>query len=201
MAEPYARQRRTWNFFFGLIIARLCTVRFLSAVRAPCGGGTLQAPLYPRPRHIPKKKKEKRANQGNYKGKKQRKSVACPLLLPRGCHEIGCRISGDSSLPPFPSAPTPRSSSHSRTSASDTSLTVASSSAGTLLPTSVEVRKSSTARLHLLCARSSRILHRLFLLPVPFRTSSHRTVCCGFHSGHSLKRWSRVYVRYWHQQH
>jgi len=51
------------------------------------------------------------------------------------------------------SPPPPRSSSHSRSSASDTSLAVSSSPAGPRLPASLEVRKSSTARLHLSSVR------------------------------------------------
>jgi len=107
-------------------------------------------------------------------------------------------------VPPYP-APRPPPScspSHSRTSSSDTALTASSSSPGTpRLPTSVAVRKSSTARLHLPSARRSRTFHRSFHLPVSFFTSAHRIFCCGFHSGHSLKRWSRVCVRYRHHQH
>jgi len=34
----------------------------------------------------------------------------------------------------------------------------------------------------------SRTVHRLFHLPVSFRTSPHRIFCCIFHSGHTLKR-------------
>jgi len=78
---------------------------------------------------------------------------------------------------------------------SDTALTASSSaSASTRLPTSVEDRNSSTARLHLPSAMRSRTFHRSFHLPVSFFTSAHRIFYCGFHSGHSLKRWSRVCV-------
>jgi len=100
-----------------------------------------------------------------------------------------------------PPAPAPCSSSHSRTYSSDTTLTAASSTHGTRLPTSVVERKSSTARLHLPSASRSRTFHRSFHLPVSFFTSAHRIFCCGFHSGHSLKRWSRACIRYRHHQH
>jgi len=59
-------------------------------------------------------------------------------------------------------------------------------------------RKSGTAWLQLPSARRSRILHLHFHLPVSYRTSAHRIVCCGFHPGNSLNRWSRVWVWYWH---
>jgi len=52
-----------------------------------------------------------------------------------------------------------------------------SSLAGTSLLTSVVERKSSTVWLHLLSARKSRILNRLFPLPLSFRTSAHRIFC------------------------
>jgi len=41
-----------------------------------------------------------------------------------------------------------------------------------IFSTSVEVRKSSTARLHLSSAKRSRILHRFFHRPVSFLTSN-----------------------------
>jgi len=105
--------------------------------------------------------------------------------------------------PPVPdsSAPAPCSSNHSRTSSSKTALTASSSTPGTRLPTSVVKRKSSTTRLHLPLASKSCNFYRSFHLPVSFFTSAHRIFCCGFHSEHSLKRWSRVCVRYWHHQH
>ena len=71
-----------------------------------------------------------------------------------------------------------------------------SPSTGTRLPTSVEAKKSSTARLHLSSARRSRIFHRSFHLPVSLRTSVHRIFCCGFHFGHALKRCARVWFGY-----
>jgi len=101
----------------------------------------------------------------------------------------------NSGVPPAPAspAPAPCSSIHSRTSSSDIALTASSSSAPSAhLPTSVVERKSSTARLHLPSASRSRTFHRSFHLPVSFFTSAHRIFCCGFHSGHSLKRWYRV---------
>jgi len=92
-------------------------------------------------------------------------------------------------LPPAPGAPeAPSLTPHSRRRG------------GTSLPTSVE-RKSSTARLHLSSARRSRIFHRPFHLPVSFFTSAHSTFCWAFHSGHTLKRCSRVWVGYRHHQH
>jgi len=85
--------------------------------------------------------------------------------------------------------PAPCSSSHSRTSSSDTALTASScSTCGTRLPMSVDERKPSTTRLHLPSASRSRTFHRSFHLPVSFFTSAHSIFCCGFHSGHSLKR-------------
>ena len=74
------------------------------------------------------------------------------------------------------------SSSHSRSSASDTSLT-ASSSIAARLPTSVVERKSSTARPHFSSAKRSRIFHCSFYLLVSFRTSAHRIFRRALHSG------------------
>ena len=79
------------------------------------------------------------------------------------------------------------SSSHSRYSSYDPVLTASSSSAGTRLPTSVEKRKSSTARLHLSFARRSPIFYRSFRLPVSIFTSAHTTFCSAFDSEHILK--------------
>ena len=93
-------------------------------------------------------------------------------------------------------------SQHSRSSPSGASLP-ASSSATTRLPTSVAVRKSSTAWLHLssaVSAKRSRIFHRSFHLPVSLRTSGYRIFCWAFHSGHTLKRCSRVWIGYRHHQ-
>ena len=101
---------------------------------------------------------------------------------------------------PSPSASTNLSSSRSLRSHSDASLP-ASSSAGTLLFTSVAERKSCTAWLHLPSARRSRIFHRLFHLPVSLYTSDHRIFCWAFHPGRTLKRCSRVWVWYRHHQH
>ena len=116
-----------------------------------------------------------------------------PYTVPADAMKSGVgKNSGGSSPALGPSA---------RSSASDTSLTASSSSAGTRLPTSVEERKSSTARLHLPSARRSRIFHRSFHLPVSFFTSAHRTFGSGFHSGYSLKRCSRVWCGYRHHQH
>jgi len=174
-------------------------------VRCPRSGGSLQAPLLPSAQACPenvwcaprrlqkegtKEKKSERVEQ-----RKRRRNKPC---LHRSCgrHEVGCGQE-QRRFPPKSgsSVPAPCSSSHSRTSSSDTALTASSSaSAGTRLPTSVEERKSSTARLHLPSARRSRTFHRPFHLPVSFFTSAHRIFCCGLHSGHSLKRWSRVCV-------
>jgi len=76
------------------------------------------------------------------------------------------RNSGGSSPAPDTSAPAPCSSNHSRTSASDTSLTASSSSAGTPLSISVVDRKSSTARPHLSSAMGPQTFHLSFHLPV-----------------------------------
>ena len=113
----------------------------------------------------------------------------------------------DSSSPSPTSASSPSGSaplstsrySRSRSSHSDISLP-ASSSASTLLPTSVANRESSTAWLHLSPAMRSRIFHRLVHLPVSFCTSAHRIFCCIFHSGHTLKRWPLVRGALDHQQ-
>jgi len=76
-------------------MARLSTVRFLSAVRA------VQAPLCPPPRPVPRRcdahqGDHKRKKKGDYKGKEseregQRKRKACPPSLNRSCrrHEVG----------------------------------------------------------------------------------------------------------------
>jgi len=70
-----------------------------------------------------------------------------------------------------------------------------------LNPTSAAERKSSTARPHLSSARRFRIFHRSFHLLASFRTSAHRVICWAFHSGHTLKRCSRVWFGYQHHQH
>ena len=137
--------------------------------------------------------KEKKREQG----KKKKTNETAYVALPADAMKSG--VGRDSGVPPAPgsSAPAPCSPKNSRSSASDASLT-ASSSAGTRLPTSVVERKSSTACPHLPSARRSRILHRLFHLPVSFRTSAHSIFCWAFNSGHSLKRCSRVWCGYWH---
>ena len=95
----------------------------------------------------------------------------------------------------------PYSSSHSRSSASNTLLT-ASCSAGTRFPTSVVERMSSTVRPHTSPARRSRTPpHRPFHLPVSFHTSAHRVFCCSFHSGQTMKKRSRVWFGHRHHQH
>jgi len=71
---------------------------------------------------------------------------------------VGRKSGGSSTSIPNASASALLSSSRSVLSwsfHSDTSLLVSSSTAGTVFPTSVEVRKSSTARLHLWSAKSS----------------------------------------------
>jgi len=114
------------------------------------------------------------------------------LLLLSSADAMKSGVGKNSSSPsPAPSSSAPCSSTHSCSSASDTSLT-ASSSTGTRFPTSVVERKSSTARPRLSSARRSQIFHRSFHLPVSFRTSTHRIFCWAFHSGHTLKRCSRV---------
>jgi len=185
------------------IMARLSTVRFLSAVRA------VQAPLCPPPRPVPRRcdahqGDHKRKKKGDYKGKeseregqRKRQRKACPPSLNRSCrrHEVGRWEEKWS--PPSTWLLSPRSQlpKNSHSSASDTSLT-ASSSAGTRLPTPVVERNSSTARPHLSSARRSRIFHRSFPFQVSFRTSAHRVFCWAFHSGHALKRCSRVWFGY-----
>jgi len=131
------------------IMARLCTVRFLSAFRAvvalcklPFALRRSQSQDVERTKETTKEKK--RASVKN-KRDKQRESVSRPLLLSCGRHEVRRRQEQWWFPPaPGPSAPAPCSSTHCRSSTSDTSLT-ASSLAGTRLPTSVELRKSSTA--------------------------------------------------------
>jgi len=188
-------------------MVRVFTVRF--PVRSPRSGGTLQAPLCPPPRPVPGSCD---AHQGNDKGErseceKQRRMTK--ESAPRACQAVPADAMksgvGRNSGVPSPSgfsAPASCSSSHSRTSCSDTALTASSSSsAGTRLPTSVVKRKPSTARPHLSSAKRSRTFHRSFHLSVSFFTSAQRTFCCGFHSGHTLKRCSRVCVGYRHHQH
>jgi len=191
------------------ITARICTVRFLSAIRAVAARckhpfalrpGLSQEEALHRTKEITKGKtnREKRASTT-----KERAKERTAYTVPADAMKSGVgRNSGDSPPAPGSSAPAPCSSIHSRTSSSDTALTASSSaSAGTLLPTSVEERKSSTARLHPASARRSRAFYLSFYLPVSFLTSAHRIFCCGFHSGHSLRRWSRVCVRYRHHRH
>jgi len=190
-------------------MARICTVRFLSAVRAVAA--RCKHPFLPSaqacpenvwcaPRRLQKKgtkEKSERVEQRKKEGKTPAYTVPADAMK----SGVG-RNNGGSPPAPGSSVPGPCSSSHSRTSSCDTALTASSSaSAGTRLPTSIEERKSSTARLHLPSARRSRTFYRSFHLPVSFFTSAHRIFCCGFHSGHSLKRWSQVCVRYRHHQH
>jgi len=144
------------------------------------------------------------------KRKNKGKKEPLPLILACRCHERGCgRNSGGSSPAPIsfisftaPSASAASLSSsrsqYSRSSHSDASLP-SLSSASTFLPTSVALRKSSAAWLHLASARRSRIFHRLFHLPVSFHTSAHSIFCWAFCSGHSLKRCSRVW--FWYRHH
>jgi len=99
------------------------------------------------------------------------------------------RNGGSSSpAPNSPAAPTCCASSYSsssrrsRRSLSDTSLTVSPSSrSGTSLPTSLELRKPCTTRLHHSSARRSRIFHPDFYLPVSFRTSTYSVFCWDIH--------------------
>jgi len=132
-------------------MARVCTVRFLSAVRAMAARCKLPFALRPdlshedlmRTKGITKERKEKRAWPSK---EKQKKDTA--YTVPADAMKSG--VGRNSGVPP-PSgfiAPAPCSSSHSRTSSSETALTASSSSTGTRLPTSVAARKSSTARLH-----------------------------------------------------
>jgi len=146
-----------------------------------------------------------------HKGKRHRKSGRPYSSSADAMREGVGRNSGRSSpAPDHPAAPSSSASAscstsrsrRSRSSHSDARLPASSSSrGGTSLPTSVQVRKSSTACPHLLSASRSRIFHRLFHLPVSFYTSAHRIFCSIFHSGHTLKRWSLVCVGHWHHQH
>src|SRR5258706_4304720 len=94
-------------------------------------------------------------------------------------------------------------SSRSLNSHSDASLWASSSSSGsgTLRPTWVAARKSRIAWVHRVSANRSRLLNRLFHLPVSFFTVSHNVLCCSFHSGQYLKRCSRVWTAYRHHPH
>jgi len=189
---------RSWRRTF-------CPV-FLSAVRAVAARCKLPFALLPG-----LSQEIEGAHQRNYKGKRQRKS-GHPLLLVCRCHGGG-RGQEQRSSSPAPEPPTAPNSSasascssscsrRSQCSHSDTWLPAPSSSTGgTSLPTSVTVRKSSTAFPHVLSARRSRIFHWLFHLPVSICTSAHCTFCCNFHSGHTLKRWSLVCEGHLHHQH
>jgi hypothetical protein len=135
--------------------------------------------------------KKVQSHQGNYKGKtKEITMELCPqlLLLFRERHEGGRWVVPHPA--PSSSASTLLSSLslRSRSSHSDASLCAsASAGGGTRLPTSVVERKSSAGWLHLLSAKSSRILNRSFPL-----TSAHSIFCCGFQRGQFLKTCSRV---------
>ena len=176
------------------IMARLCTVRSLSAIRAVAARCKLPFALRPGPplEDVMRTKgiKRERGKEKNVRNKGN--TPPRPYAVPADAMKSG--VGRNSGVLPAPgsSAPAPCSSSHSRTSSSDTSLTVSPHSAGTLLPTSVGVRKSSTTRPHLSSARRPRIFHRSFPFPVSFRTSAHRIFCWAFYSGHTLKRCSRV---------
>jgi len=163
-------------------------------------GGSLQAPLLPSAQAFPKKKtppgEREKASQRKLQRKEPRKNkekgAFRPLLLACRCHE---QRRGEEQQAPRPARPQPSVSAstllsssrsrRSRSSHSDTSLPAFPSSlGGTSLPTSVVVRKSSTAWLHLLSVISSRIFHRLFHRPVSFLTFDHRIFCWPLHLGH-----------------
>ena len=172
----------------------------------PRSGGPLQAPPFPSPGPVPRRllrtkgsTKERKASVKD-KGKNKGKAPPSPQTVPADAMKSSVERNSGSSPSPGSSAPAPRSYSHSRSPASDTSLT-ASSSADTRLPTSMVARKSNTARPRLSSARRSRIFHQSFHLPVSFRTSAHRIFCWAFHSGHTLKRCSRVWFGHRHHQH
>jgi len=157
--------------------------------------------------------RESRPVQRNRQRREQKKRAIRPLLLACRCHEWrGVKEQPEffpvphPSTAPSASASPPRSSyrsRRSRSSHSDTSIPASSSSStgGTSLPTSVAVRKSSTAFPHLLSPSRSQIFQRPLHLPVSFCTSAQRTFCCTFHSGHALKRWSLVCEGHLHHQH
>ena len=158
---------------------------------------TLQAPLCPPPRPVPRKCV---AHQGNDEGKERasvsRKETSSPASYSSPANAMKSDVGSNSRypwylapLPPLPAplastappAPTPRSRRPAPRLA--------------LLPTSAEERKSSTARLRLLSARRSRIFHLSFHLPVSFRTSAHWIFFSAFHSGHTWKRCSQVWCQ------
>ena len=92
--------------------------------------------------------------------------------------------------------------SHSRSSDSDTALPESlTSTGGASLQTYVEERNSSTACSLSRSASRSRIIHRLFCLPVSFCTHAHGIFCYIFHSGHSFKRQSPVCAGFWRHHH
>jgi len=134
----------------------VCTVRFLAAVRAVAARS--KHPFCPPPKPVPRRC---RAHQGNYKGnenvrlkeklkgKQHRKPLSVPYSPPADATKEGVRNNGSSSAPSL-SASALLSSSRSllsRSSHSDASLPASSStsSAGTVLPTSVDERQSRTA--------------------------------------------------------
>ena len=137
-------------------------------VRCPRSGGTLQAPLCPPPRPVPRSRgthqgkftketaaERKDLDKGNDKGKRDSSPNYSPSPADTMKGGVGRNSGGSSPTPNSPAAPSSsayalRSSSRSRrsrSSHSDTSLpTSPSSPGGTSLPTSVVERKSSIYR-------------------------------------------------------
>jgi len=128
----------------------------------------------------------------------KRKASFVPLILSSGRHEVR-RREEVWELPPLRgstrAAHAPFCPSHSRASASDYSLAVSFYAA---LPTSVAVRMSSNAQLHLPSARRCQVFHMSLHLPVSSFTSARMIFFWPFQSGHSLKGRSRVWFCYQH---
>ena len=160
---------------------------------APC-----KHPLCPPPRPVPTRNPKKLQRKRHYH--RERHLAVYPASSTDAMKGGAGRKSRWLSSPPSPSS----TSAYSRSSLSDTSLPLSSSpptpSRGTILPTSVVVRKSSTAWLHLGSAKSSWAFHRDLRPPVSSHTF-HSTFCCFLHLWHPFKRCSLVCLGCGHHQH
>ena len=167
-------------------------------VRSPRSGDMLQAPLLPSAQAYPKKKSVERqgSDKRNYKGKR-----SGPLLcLSRRRHEV--RRGQEMwwfvptqllRLRPQLLQPLPHLQLRHR------------ADGVTLLPRHppAHIRGHEEVQ-HRPAAPpiGQEVPHLPPVLPPPglLLHIRRRIFCCGFHSGHSLKRWSRVCVRYRHHQ-
>ena len=147
-------------------------------VRSPREAARCKLPFALRPGSVPRKNRYAPKKETK---RKRKKSVTVPYSRADAMNGgVGKNSGGSFPAPASSSAPSASASALlscscsilSRSSHSDASLPASSSTAGTIFPTSVEVRKSSTTRLHLSSAKRSRILHRLFHRPVSFLTSA-----------------------------